>query len=305
MLYAQTGDPMKVLSKLQGQFSFAVMDTESVRIFAARDNAGGMPLYQGRLPDGTLVVSNFTPEGLEMEVEVPGGHYLFGNRRGNVPQKFSPALEDLERDTTKAQSAAMRALEGLTIKRTPLVLNSTFTVVVSKAQKRHSAKTRAEPATAHRPSANNKPSHAKPSGVASAAGSSRNKHATNSKSRRPDTPGVVAVASRSNDGRADGSAWWRKAAPPQKSAPVTIADTTPPSAPVTLVATPSEPPAHAKEQAMPIATIVPQKEQIEEAVRILHKIASSGKIQIMLQQNEQQGEAGAAGAARGISLRWM
>jgi len=45
---------------------------------------------------------------------------------------------------------------------------------------------------------------------------------------------------------------------------------------------------------------IPQKEQIELAVRMLHKIASSGKIQIMLQQNE---EAALGGNLRGPIIK--
>eukprot|EP00242_Pyramimonas_sp_CCMP2087_P003279 CAMPEP_0198229728 /NCGR_PEP_ID=MMETSP1445-20131203/114274_1 /TAXON_ID=36898 /ORGANISM="Pyramimonas sp., Strain CCMP2087" /LENGTH=610 /DNA_ID=CAMNT_0043910201 /DNA_START=287 /DNA_END=2119 /DNA_ORIENTATION=+ len=150
MLYAKTHDPSQVVAKLRGTFSFAVLDTESVRVFAARDNSGSMPLFQGRLPDGTLVVSNFTPEGLEMEEEVPSGHYIFGNRRANVSHKFSPALDELQQATTHAHSAACHALEGLCAKRKPLVLDPravSFTEVVSRAQKRKAfAKGRTETA---------------------------------------------------------------------------------------------------------------------------------------------------------------
>jgi len=383
MLYAKTHDPSQVVAKLRGIFSFAVLDTESVRVFAARDNSGSMPLFQGRLPDGTLVVSNFTPEGLEMEVEVPSGHYIFGNRRANVPHKFSPALDELQRAMTHAHSAAHHALEGLSARREPLVLDPkavSFTEVVSRAQKRKSfvkvAKGRAETTrgTIRRDSSGNVRCDSRNIRLDSGNGKLKTSLPPPVKARvffqkdipavaplaarlrkekkRPDTPRwpretvfnaavsqlpsmVISTEdhcfgspfafsppranTREKNGRrmaniytkdgADGSSWWRKKA--DRVAPFLHE---PDLAPVPVSPSKEEEVEKMEKGMEEVHKVmekeehkeevekveIPQKEQIELAVRMLHKIASSGKIQIMLQQNE---EAALGGNLRGPIIK--
>lgn len=267
-LYTKLQEPEKVVAKLRGTFAFVVHDTATVRMFAARDNSGDLPLYQGRLEDGTVVVSNYRPEGFDMDTEVPAGHFVFGNSRLSVPQKFSPALGDIQQARTQAQAAASRALEGLLgAKREPLKLvnnDERFTVVVSKAQKRK-AKARMESAKAnmakievHQPIR-------------------RYVHTTPASKGKKIAPSGNPAG---NPGRADKCNWWRKVDADEDKQPKLVS----PPEPVA-----DEEPAPAQEVAVQSDTAqeavdTSQKEQIEEAVRILHHIASSGKIQSMLQQ---------------------
>jgi len=47
-----------VPSKLNGQFAFAIWDTQERRLFAARDRLGEKPFYYARLPDGGLLAAS-------------------------------------------------------------------------------------------------------------------------------------------------------------------------------------------------------------------------------------------------------
>lgn len=119
--------PHTVVAKLRGTFSFVVVDTASVRLFASRDPSGTIPLNLYHHADGAVVVTNYanTPEQVNATLEAPlkvenmqeieVGTLVFGHhaiQRGHV-QKFAPAADSMEKSKAAAAAAAAAALSGL------------------------------------------------------------------------------------------------------------------------------------------------------------------------------------------------
>jgi hypothetical protein len=302
-----------------------------------------------------------------------------------VLAQFSPALDELQRAMTHAHSAARHALEGLSARREPLVLNPkavSFTEIVSRAQKRKAfakvAKGRVETArgTIRRDSSGNIRCDSGNIRLDSGNGKVKTSLPPPVKARvlfqkdipavaplithlrkekkRPDTPRCpretvfnAAVSQLSSmvistedhcfgspfafspprantrekkgrrmaniytKGGADGSSWWRNKV--DRVAPFLQEPAIAPG-PVSPLKEEKEKVEkmekgmeevdkgmEKEEQKEEVDKVeIPQKEQIELAVRMLHKIASSGKIQIMLQQNE---EATLGGSPRGPIIK--
>jgi hypothetical protein len=77
---ASNGEPLLLLSELQGRYSFALYDAERRSVLAARDPSGGEPLFARADDDGGVALSNARlalgpPGGW---AEVPPGHYVAG-----------------------------------------------------------------------------------------------------------------------------------------------------------------------------------------------------------------------------------
>lgn len=117
-LYAQLGTGM--LSKLRGHFSLVVYDSTTVRVLAARDPSGAVPLWQGQLADDTLFVTSgsFHPAGEHDLVEIRPGHYKYGWRA--APRKYTNPETEVRSHAQAASSAAEMALAGISCTPTPL-----------------------------------------------------------------------------------------------------------------------------------------------------------------------------------------
>ena len=78
-LYEEYGE--KCLSKLNGQFAFAVYDEQKEELFLARDRVGIRPLYYnhtgGRLVFGSEIKSVFEYPGVERKISPQGLHQVF------------------------------------------------------------------------------------------------------------------------------------------------------------------------------------------------------------------------------------
>lgn len=111
-LYSTLGHTNTV-AKLRGVFSFVLYDSESARVFAARDPTGRLPLFQGTLEDKSMFVSNFEPEATYQHATVPAGHFVAGGRRSCVPERFLPEQSELNTQKQTAASAAKNALNGI------------------------------------------------------------------------------------------------------------------------------------------------------------------------------------------------
>lgn len=110
-LYGQLGTGM--LSKLRGHFSLVLYDSTTVRVLAARDPSGAVPLWQGQLEDNTLFVTSgsFHPSGEHDLVEIRPGHYKYGWRA--APRKYTNPETEVKSHAQAASSAAEMALAGI------------------------------------------------------------------------------------------------------------------------------------------------------------------------------------------------
>jgi len=110
-MYSQMGTGM--ISKLRGHFSFCIYDATTVRVLAARDCSGSVPLLQGKLSDNSLfIASGDTYPGDAREVEdIPPGHYKYGWHASSM--KFANPESEARHSAEEASSAADAALAGL------------------------------------------------------------------------------------------------------------------------------------------------------------------------------------------------
>eukprot|EP00854_Cymbomonas_tetramitiformis_P017635 gene17635-21006_t len=81
----------KCVTRVRGEFALAIFDARLVRVYAARDPSGVVPLNQVRLRDGTVAIMNFDVGGFECYcecvTEIPPGHYIHGGRRSDIAQQ--------------------------------------------------------------------------------------------------------------------------------------------------------------------------------------------------------------------------
>lgn len=84
-MFQQVDDPLVLLSELQGQYAFALVDGDRKQVFAARDSSGKEHLYFEIDEDGGLTISNERLRvnssdgiGLVAWEELLPGHYLSG-----------------------------------------------------------------------------------------------------------------------------------------------------------------------------------------------------------------------------------
>lgn len=110
-LFCRLGTGM--LSKLRGHFSFCLYDSTTVRVLAARDPSGAVPLYQGQLPNNALFVtsSSSLPAGAHDVVEIQPGNYKYGWRA--APRKYTNPETVVKSCAQTAAQAAMAALSGI------------------------------------------------------------------------------------------------------------------------------------------------------------------------------------------------
>jgi hypothetical protein len=268
-LFEQLDDhPQGLVGKLRGTYSFVVFDIERVRMFAARDCSGPAPIYQSRLSDGTMVISNYMTPECDEQSEVPPGHYVYGARRCGLPQKFSQSKDELEQAQVDAKQAVSKALQGI-------LTRSELQPRLHKSMKTRMAARRSQ--ERERKSLEKKPATPAPPIVTvlsqtihTEAQPRRKRHGNNN-----------------NSWRSDASLWWRKPKPLSAEA-----------SPFVMPAKQEEEKAvHTtaakEEEEKPTETpqpkmAEPQKELIIEAVNQLHRIASSGKIQGLLKVQEQE-----------------
>eukprot|EP00889_Picochlorum_renovo_P008300 jgi/Picre1/35330/NNA_002792.t1 len=57
-MFQQVDDPLVLLSELQGQYAFALVDGDRKQVFAARDSSGKEHMYFEIDEDGGLTISN-------------------------------------------------------------------------------------------------------------------------------------------------------------------------------------------------------------------------------------------------------
>lgn len=83
-LHNRSMDPFLLLSELQGQYAFAVYDSERKQVLAARDGSGREPLFYSIDEDGGLSLSNAPltlPDTLMAGghwEQLPPGHFIAG-----------------------------------------------------------------------------------------------------------------------------------------------------------------------------------------------------------------------------------
>nr|AML77587.1 putative LOV domain-containing protein [Bryopsis plumosa] len=110
-LFSRLGTGM--LSKLRGHFSFCLYDSTTVRVLAARDPSGTVPLIQGQLPNNALFVTSSAsvPAGAHDVVEIQPGNYKYGWRAS--PRKYTNPETVVKSCAQTASQAAMAALSGI------------------------------------------------------------------------------------------------------------------------------------------------------------------------------------------------
>eukprot|EP00238_Polyblepharides_amylifera_P011508 CAMPEP_0196579554 /NCGR_PEP_ID=MMETSP1081-20130531/22729_1 /TAXON_ID=36882 /ORGANISM="Pyramimonas amylifera, Strain CCMP720" /LENGTH=452 /DNA_ID=CAMNT_0041899179 /DNA_START=134 /DNA_END=1492 /DNA_ORIENTATION=+ len=260
-----------ILGKLRGIFSFLVLNTETVRVFAAIDPSGTIPMKQCHMSDGTHIVANFDfcPAEERDEVhEIPAGCFIAGGRRAMTPEMFSPPLAELTAATEVAKKAVASALLNI----------SAVSPIATKMQKRRrrpnknkQAATKAEDMAIPALNIN-----------ATAFMPSRPKSEANSKE------GLTTLkleTSETTKNRASQSSWWRKNEDSTDSAP----------SPLRLVSYRREEKDEAEEKEekdISEEMAKPKELQglIEEAVGELHRIASTKSITEWSQQAEEEVE---------------
>ncbi|GMH43256.1 hypothetical protein BSKO_11178 [Bryopsis sp. KO-2023] len=110
-LYERLGTGM--LPKLRGDFSFCLYDSSTVRVLAARDPSGTIPLYQGQTSDGSLFISSgeYKPEDAQDVVEILPGRFKYGWRA--LPRKYANPQELVDTSKKTSSNAALEALKGI------------------------------------------------------------------------------------------------------------------------------------------------------------------------------------------------
>lgn len=95
-MYARGDDPLILLSELQGQFSFALVDAERRVVVAARDPSGREPLFLDIADDGSVSLSNArlavaAPDGgaAVRWAELPPGHFLASAKGAPKVKQFA------------------------------------------------------------------------------------------------------------------------------------------------------------------------------------------------------------------------
>lgn len=215
-----------VLAKLRGTFSFVVYDSTQVRAFAARDPSGKIPLMQTFMKDGALVVSNFESDLLAVEgavTEITAGHFVYGWRRCNVLQKFSPDKCELDAARNTAQTAAARALAGIGAIRSPASARRRFAKQTPKAS---------VPAKPVAPTKSTTPAQcttpvkvsAKVEVISTVTAPARTSHKESHKRAKY---GDKSTEKSEKHIRAEASTWWRKEAEELKTRPTIKSETAP------------------------------------------------------------------------------
>lgn len=110
--------PRQLVTKLLGDWALVGYDREQERAFGAR--SGAVPLFTGKLANGSIVLSTFRPaDSCKVDwkhslKEVPAAHYVFGWRKLPEPLEFVPAeFEEDKHAIAHAERAAIRAMDGL------------------------------------------------------------------------------------------------------------------------------------------------------------------------------------------------
>nr|AML77242.1 putative LOV domain-containing protein [Codium fragile] len=112
-MYSLLGTGM--LSKLRGHFSFCLYDSITVRVLAARDPSGAVPLYESHLDNGALIMTSSKALVGNLEcspiVEIQPGNYKYGWR---APARKYTNPETVVKSTAQVASrAALAALTGI------------------------------------------------------------------------------------------------------------------------------------------------------------------------------------------------
>ncbi|KAL3147563.1 hypothetical protein ABBQ38_014616 [Trebouxia sp. C0009 RCD-2024] len=101
------------LPKLKGDFAFVCFDSQKLRVLATRASAGGVSLWQARGPDACLCIGSgdCEPAGSHSKLDIQPGFFKYGWYA--EPQRFAVAVS--QSVTTAAASAALKAMEGITM----------------------------------------------------------------------------------------------------------------------------------------------------------------------------------------------
>lgn len=116
-LYERLGTGM--LTKLRGKFAFCLFDSSTMKVLAARDASGAVPLITGDTPNGFLFVASgeTLPRGAQNIKEVEPGQYIYGWRTPSV--KYANRQDIVEKSAAEAVDAAAAALKGIKLQETP------------------------------------------------------------------------------------------------------------------------------------------------------------------------------------------
>eukprot|EP00210_Caulerpa_lentillifera_P006740 g6442.t1 len=112
-LYERLGTGM--LTKLRGKFAFCLFDSSTMKVLAARDSSGTVPLVTGETEDGFLFVASgeILPQGARNLIHIEPGQYIYGWQTPSL--KYANPLDVVERSAAEAVDAASAALKGIKI----------------------------------------------------------------------------------------------------------------------------------------------------------------------------------------------
>lgn len=112
-LYERLGTGM--LTKLRGKFSFCLFDSTTLKVLAARDSSGTVPLVTGETENGFLFVASgeILPQGSKTLTLIEPGQYIFGWQSPSL--KYANPIDVVERSAAEAVDAASAALKGIKI----------------------------------------------------------------------------------------------------------------------------------------------------------------------------------------------
>ncbi|GMH43140.1 hypothetical protein BSKO_11062 [Bryopsis sp. KO-2023] len=112
-LYERLGTGM--LTKLRGKFAFALFDSSTMRVLAARDPSGEVPLVQGEMEGFVFLASGPSrPEGVKDVKDIEAGQFIYG--WGSTAKKYANPLDEVEKTANQAVGAAAMALKGIKLK---------------------------------------------------------------------------------------------------------------------------------------------------------------------------------------------
>lgn len=116
-LYERLGTGM--LTKLRGKFAFCLFDSSTMKVLAARDSSGAVPLVIGETTDGFLFVASgdILPKEASNMTEIGPGQYLYGWR--TEPVKYANPQEVVDKSAAEAVDAAVAALKGIKLQELP------------------------------------------------------------------------------------------------------------------------------------------------------------------------------------------
>ena len=116
-LYERLGTGM--LTKLRGKFAFCLFDSSTMKVLAARDSSGSVPLVAGETSNGFLFVASgeTLPRDVQDVKEIDPGQFIYGWRTSAV--KYANPLDVVEKSAAEAVDAAAAALKGIKLQELP------------------------------------------------------------------------------------------------------------------------------------------------------------------------------------------